>query len=141
MGFKNGKKLKRYISYKGKKLEVVIRHWNEFNALDENGNIVLDFVDNIGKDVSTDEDRMFVNLNGFSYIDRAGNRDLIERCWYEDDSGNEVTPNTITDEYLSSSIHKSIPHINDSNSIGNQKTIYKFIISCIHGVFCIVSIC
>ena len=104
-GFKDGKKLKRYISHKGKKLELVIRHWDEFNALDEKGNVILDFVDSTGRDVSTDEDHMFVDLNNFSYLDRAGNRILIERCWYEDDAGNEVEPDTITGEY------SDMPHV------------------------------
>ena len=105
VGFKDGKKLKRYISHKGRKLELVIRHWDEFNALDEKGNVILDFVDSTGRDVSTDEDHMFVDLNNFSYLDRAGNRILIERCWYEDEAGNEVTPDTITGEY------SDMPHV------------------------------
>ena len=63
VGFKNGKKLKRYISYKGKKLELIIRQWDQYNAIDEDGNVVLDFVNNNNKDVSTDEDHMFVDLN------------------------------------------------------------------------------
>ena len=104
-GFKDGKKLKRYISHKGKKLELVIRHWDEFNALDEKGNVILDFVDSTGRDVSTDEDHMFVDLNNFSYPDRAGNKILIERCWYEDEAGNEVEPDTITGEY------SDMPHV------------------------------
>ena len=83
VGFKDGKKLKRFISHKGKKLELVIRHWDEYNALDENGDVVLDFVDNMGRDVSTDEDRMFVDLNNFSYLDRSGKKIDIERCWYQ----------------------------------------------------------
>ena len=105
IGFKDVKKLKRYISHKGRKLELVIRHWDEFNAIDEKGNVILDFVDSTGRDVSTDEDHMFVDLNNFSYLDRAGNRILIERCWYEDDAGNEVTPDTITGEY------SDMPHV------------------------------
>src|SRR3712207_7449216 len=44
------------------------------NAIDEEGNVVLDFVDENGNDVSTDEDRMFVELNGYSYKDRTGKR-------------------------------------------------------------------
>ncbi len=104
-GFKDGKKLKRYISHKGKKLELVIRHWDEYNALDENGNVVLDFVDNTGRDVSTDEDHMFVDLNNFSYLDRSGTKIDIERCWYEDESGKEVEPDTITGEY------SDMPHV------------------------------
>ncbi len=104
-GFKDGKKLKRYISHKGKKLELVIRHWDEYNALDDKGNVVLDFVDNTGRDVSTDEDHMFVDLNNFSYLDRSGTKIDIERCWYEDESGKEVEPDTITGEY------SDMPHV------------------------------
>ncbi len=75
VGFRNGKKLKRFVSQEGKKLELVIRNWDDFNAINEEGNVVLDFVDENGNDVSTDEDRMFVELNGFSYKDRTGETD------------------------------------------------------------------
>lgn len=105
VGFRNGKKLKRYILLEGKKLEIVIRNWDDFNAIDEKGNVVLDFVDENGNDVSTDEDRMFVDLNGFSYKDRAKRLIKIERCWYEDEHGNEVEPDTITGEF------SDMPHV------------------------------
>lgn len=105
VGFRNGKKLKRYISLEGKKLEIVIRNWDDFNAIDEKGNVVLDFVDENGNDVSTDEDRMFVDLNGFCYTDRTGKKIRIERCWYEDEMGNEVEPDTVTGEY------SDMPHV------------------------------
>lgn len=105
VGFKNGKKLKRYISHKGKKLELIIRQWDQFNALDDNGNVVLDFVDSTGRDVSTDEDHLFVDLNQFSYLDRSGNMIVIDRSWYEDEAGNEVEPDTITGEY------SDMPHV------------------------------
>ena len=114
VGFKNGKKLKRYVSLaedseavipEGNKLELVIRNWDDDHALDAKGNIILDFVDKDGNDVSTDEDRMFVDLNGFSYLDRTGKRVHIERCWYEDDKGKEVEPDTITGEY------SDMPHV------------------------------
>lgn len=105
VGFKNGKKLKRFILHEGKKLEIVIRNWDDFNALDEKGDVVLDFVNENGTDVSTDEDRMFVDLNGFSYKDRTGREIKIDRCWYEDDNGNEVEPDTITGEY------SDMPHV------------------------------
>ena len=114
VGFKNGKKLKRYVSLapdsevvipEGNKLELVIRNWDDYHALDEKGNTILDFVDKDGNDVSTDEDRMFVDLNGFSYLDRTGKQVHIERCWYEDDKGKEVDPDTITGEY------SDMPHV------------------------------
>ena len=105
VGFKNGKKLKRYISHKGKKLELIIRQWDQFNALNDKGNVVLDFVDSTGRDVSTDEDHLFVDLNQFSYLDRSGNMIVIDRSWYEDEAGNEVEPDTITGEY------SDMPHV------------------------------
>lgn len=114
VGFKQGKKLKRFVSLvddpkntdgKVHKYEIVIRNWDDFNAVDQNGNVVLDFVDENGNDVSTDEDRMFVNLNGFSYKDRTGKQVKIERCWYEDEDGKEVEPDTITGEF------SDMPHV------------------------------
>lgn len=114
VGFKNGKKLKRYVSLapdsevvipEGNKLELVIRNWDDYHALDAKGNIILDFVDKDGTDVSTDEDRMFVDLNGFSYLDRTGKQVHIERCWYEDEDGKEVEPDTITGEF------SDMPHV------------------------------
>ena len=114
VGFKNGKKLKRYVSLapdsevvipEGNKLELVIRNWDDYHVLDAKGNIILDFVDKDGNDVSTDEDRMFVDLNGFSYLDRTGKQVHIERCWYEDDKGKEVEPDTITGEF------SDMPHV------------------------------
>ena len=105
VGFKDGKKLRRFILYEGKKLEIVIRNWDDFNAIDKDGNVVLDFVDEKGNDVSTDEDRMFVELEGFSYKDRAGKPITIGRCWYEDENGNEVEPDTVTGEY------SDMPHV------------------------------
>lgn len=105
VGFRNGRKLKRFISLEGKKLEIVIRNWDDFNAIDKDGNVVLDFVDENGNDVSTDEDRMFVDLNGYSYKDRTGRKILIQRCWYEDKHGNEVEPDTVTGEF------SDMPHV------------------------------
>ena len=105
VGFKDGKKLRRFILYEGKKLEIVIRNWDDFNAIDKDGNVVLDFVDEKGNDVSTDEDRMFVELEGFRYKDRSGKLITIGRCWYEDEKGNEVEPDTVTGEY------SDMPHV------------------------------
>ena len=105
VGFKDGRKLRRFILHEGKKLEIVIKNWDDFNAIDKDGNVVLDFVDEKGNDVSTDEDRMFVDLNGYSYKDRTGKLIRIDRCWYEDRDGNEVEPDTITGEY------SDMPHV------------------------------
>lgn len=105
VGFKDGRKLRRFILHEGKKLEIVIRNWDDFNAVDEKGNVVLDFVDENGNDVSTDEDRMFVDLDGYSYKDRMGKLVRIDRCWYEDERGNVVEPDTVTGEY------SDMPHV------------------------------
>lgn len=105
VGFKDGRKLRRFILHEGKKLEIVIKNWDDFNAIDKDGNVVLDFVDEKGNDVSTDEDRMFVDLNGYSYKDRTGKLIRIDRCWYEDRDGNEVEPDTVTGEY------SDMPHV------------------------------
>ena len=104
-GFKDGKKLKRFISYEGKKLEIVIRNWFDYNAIDEKGEVVLDFIDDQSRNLSIDEDGMFVDLNGFTYTKRTGGRVTIDRCWYEDEHGNEVEPDTITGEY------SDMPHV------------------------------
>ena len=105
VGFKDGRKLRHFILHEGKKLEIVIKNWDDFNAIDKDGNVVLDFVDEKGNDVSTDEDRMFVDLNGYSYKDRTRKLIRIDRCWYEDKDGNEVEPDTITGEY------SDMPHV------------------------------
>ena len=89
----------------GNKFELVIRNWDDYQAIDAKNNVILDFVDEKGNDVSTDEDRMFVDLNGFSYKDRTGKLVKIERCWYEDENGKEVEPDTITGEY------SDMPHV------------------------------
>ena len=104
-GFKKGKKLKRYLEYEGKKLEVIIRNWEDYAAIDDDGNVVLDFIDNSGINVSTDEDHMFIDLNGFRYLDISGRNIYISRSWYEDEEGNEVEPDTITGEY------SDMPHV------------------------------
>ena len=104
-GFKNGRKLKRYILYEGQKLRLFIRNWTDYEAVDDNGKVILDFVNNQGDYVSVDKDRMFVNLNGYSYIDMRGRNITITRSWYEDDEGHEVEPDTVTGEF------SDMPHV------------------------------
>ena len=104
-GFKNGRKLKRYVEYEGRKLRLFIRNWSDYEAVDERGKVVLDFVNNEGDNVSVDSDRMFVDLNGFSYTDINGREIKIARSWYEDDEGRVVEPDTITGEY------SDMPHV------------------------------
>lgn len=104
IGYKGGKKLKRYISYKGKKLELRYKNWIDYVALDGD-EVVLNFTDNKGNSTSIDQHGMFVDLNGYSYIDLNGKTVNIDRCWYEDDKGNEVVPDTITGEF------SDMPHV------------------------------
>ena len=104
-GYKNGKKLTRYILYNGKRLKLVTRYWVDYNAVDENGKVVLDFLDENSRNVSTDEDGMFVDLNKFMYKDMNGDLIIIDKAWYEDDEGNIVEPDTITGEF------SDMPHV------------------------------
>ena len=104
-GWKNGKKLKRYISFEGQKLRLIIKNWSDYTAVDEKGNVVLDFNNNNGENVSTDKDGMFVELDNFSYIDVNGQLIIIERSWYEDENGDEVEPDTVTGEF------SDMPHV------------------------------
>ena len=98
-GFKDGRKLTRYILWENKKLKLVIRNWNDYQAIDGAGNVIHDFVDYSSRNVSTDGDGMFVELNCFSYTDIHGNYIFIKKAWYEDDEGNVVEPDTITGEF------------------------------------------
>ena len=104
-GYKDGKKLNRYVLWNNRKLRLVIRSWRDYKALDESGNVVLDFIDCNSNNVSTDSDDMFVDLNGFTYLNGNKQEIRIDRCWYEDENGNEVEPDTITGEY------SDMPHV------------------------------
>lgn len=104
-GFKNGKKLTRYIQWNGQKLRLRTRQWSDFEAVDSKDKVVLDFINQEGRNVSTDEDNLPVDLNGFSYVDLEGKLIIIDRSWYEDETGKEVVPDTITGEY------SDMPHV------------------------------
>ena len=105
VGFRDGKKLKRFVQCGERKLRIVIRKWEDLVALDEKDRVILDFIDDKGRNISTDEDHMFVELDGLTYTDRQGRKVIIERSWWEDDQGNEVEPDTITGEY------SDMPHV------------------------------
>lgn len=104
-GFKNGKKLNRFISHDGRKLRIRIYGENDLWAVNDKEERVLDFTDSSEKPAAFDEDGMPKDLNGLSYIDMQGNLIIIEREWYEDDEGNEVEPDTITGEF------SDMPHV------------------------------
>ena len=104
-GYRKGKKLKRFISWNGQKLQLVIRGWEDYKGIDSNGKVVLDFIDENSNNVSTDDDGLFVELDGFRYVNREHKDIVIDRSWYEDDNGNVVEPDTITGEY------SDMPHV------------------------------
>ena len=85
VAWKNGRKLHHMIISDGRKLEIKIRMWDDYVALDPDGNVVLDFTDKNGNNVSTDADGMPVTLKGFSYVYREGRVVFIEDEFYEDD--------------------------------------------------------
>ena len=45
------------------------------------------------------------DLNGMSYVSERGELIVIDRCWYEDEDGNEVEPDCITGEF------SDMPHV------------------------------
>lgn len=110
-GFKDGKKLNWFISYKGSKLKL---YWEGVDTLKAEGKIldngkekeiILDFTGDDESNVAFDNDKMLVDLNEFSYISPTGEEHFIERVWWEDDRGNEVEPDTMTGEY------SDMPHV------------------------------
>lgn len=100
-GYKDGKKLRQYVSYNGRKLRLQFTQRCVAFAVDESNNNekVLFFEDKDGNDVAFDEDDSLKDLNNLVYEDADGNIIYIDRSWYEDDSGNEIVPDTITGEY------------------------------------------
>ncbi|MCI1741577.1 MAG: type IV secretory system conjugative DNA transfer family protein [Prevotella sp.] len=105
-GFRKGEKLRHYISScNGKKLLLVIRRWSDYEALDEKGHTVLDFVDSQSRNLSTDADGMFVELKGLEYTSKDGQSVRIEDSWYENCKGERVEPDSITGEY------SDMPHV------------------------------
>ena len=105
VGYRNGKKLKRYIEYNGQKLQVIIKQWHDYSAIDKDGVEVLDFTDEHSNNLSTDSDGMYVKLDGLTYTNMYHQKVHIKRSWYEDEDGNQVEPDTITGEY------SDMPHV------------------------------
>ena len=109
-GFCKGKKLKRYFHYtrtprygdmKEGTLQLAYKQWKDYAGVDKAGNIILDFYNEEWVNMSLDKDGMFVDLEGFSYLDSDGSLVNITETWYEDQQGNKVKPDTITGEYSS----------------------------------------
>lgn len=111
-GFYKGKKLRRFINWNGRKLEVITRYWKDLAAIDEAGRTVLDFVDDHRGNISCDEDGLLVSLEGLSYtatmeVDGELRPVCVKigREWWEDDDGKERIPDTFTGEF------SSMPHV------------------------------
>lgn len=104
-GYKNGKRLKRYILHNGEKLELRYKGWVDYEAVDAKGEVRLDFTDSQGNSMSIDQHGMFVSLEGYTYQDSNKNDVIISRSWYEDEKGQEVAPDTITGAY------SDMPHV------------------------------
>lgn len=108
IGYKKGKKLKHYFHYvrdlgNGKKeqgdLQLVYRNWTDWNGISDDGEIVLDFCNSDMVNVSVDENKLYVELEGLTYTDAEYCTVKITKSWYVDNRGNVVTPDAITGEY------------------------------------------
>lgn len=108
-GYLKGKKLQRHFHYvrerNGKKIAegdllLAYNSWYDWIGLNDEGETELDFNDETGRNVSIDENQLYVSLDGLSYKeDDMGTTVRITGSWYTDKLGNVVTPDTITGEY------------------------------------------
>ncbi len=110
VGFKNGRRLRRFIDSSEGILELKVYNKNSYYAVDKHGNVVLDFRQKdddtlLGKDISLDDDGLPIELENLSYVDLSGELRTIKRAWYVDEHGEEVEPDTITGEY------SDMPHV------------------------------
>ncbi|MCH5236488.1 MAG: type IV secretory system conjugative DNA transfer family protein [Muribaculaceae bacterium] len=108
-GFKNGKKLNRYVLHNRQKLRLKAYGENELRAYNDLGEEILDFLTTNGDgdevNVTVDSEGMPIDLNHLIYYDRTGHMIAIQRAWYEDEEGNEVEPDCITGEF------SDMPHV------------------------------
>lgn len=104
-GFKEGKPLHRVVEYQGERLYVITRKFSDYLAVRKGGEVVLDFIDHQGRNVSIDEDGVPVSLDHLSYMDSNNNMVLLGRSYYVDDKGIEQVPDTITGKY------SDMPHV------------------------------
>lgn len=103
-----GKKLKRFFRYtrtitigqvEEGTLQLVYKQWKDYAGVNAKGEVVLDFNNEDMVNMSLDSNGMFVELDGFSYVDSDSCLVNILETWYEDNKGNKVTPDTITGEF------------------------------------------
>lgn len=104
-GFKNGRKLKRYVLCEDEKLELKYFGEDDLGAYNKDGGHVLDFLGQDQKSVLVDKYGMQRDLNGLVYSDPNGKQIFIQKSWYEDENGDEVEPDTITGEF------SDMPHV------------------------------
>ena len=105
VGWLGGKKLNHYVMFGNQKLKVIIRNWHDYQLIDDFNNVIIDFIDNEGNNVSLDKDGLPVKLENFSYIDVNGQPIVLGREFYENEEGKEVVPDTMTGEY------SDMPHV------------------------------
>lgn len=109
VGFLKGKKLKRFFNYTRTNindveegtLQLVYKQWKDYAGIDKCGKVILDFNNDEWVNMALDKDGMYIDLDGFSYVDTDGCLVHIQDSWYEDDKGNKVKPDTITGEFSS----------------------------------------
>lgn len=108
MGYRKGKKLKRYFHYikddgNGDKeegeLRLVYKNWTDWKGVNEKGEVILDFDNEDMINVSVDENKLYVDLDGLTYKDADDYTITITKSWYVDNRGETVIPDTITGEF------------------------------------------
>lgn len=103
MGYKQGKKLRRFIDTSEGVLELKVYGLHSLYAVDREDRVILDFREYdgsvLGRDISMDEDGQPVELENLSYLDIGGELRTVKRMWYVDENGQEVEPDTITGEF------------------------------------------
>ena len=108
VGYRHGKKLHRFFHYtrmvsadhiEEGDLRLEYRNWTDYVGVNGKGEMIIDFTNDKFVNLSVDENKMFIDLDGFAYRDTDNCLVTITKTWYEDNKGNIVEPDTITGEY------------------------------------------
>lgn len=108
VAWRNGRKLRHFVHFRDRNLEIKIRRWDNVTGVDPNNpdNVVLTFTRKDMSNAAVDEDGMFIPLEGLAYDEINGMGEIIiDKEWYEDENGNVVEPDTISGEY------SDMPHV------------------------------
>lgn len=106
--YKNGNKLHRffhYVKYNNQSsieegdLLLAYRNWTDWVGMNSDGEVILDFNNEEVINVSVDNERNFVELDGLEYNDVDGNHIKITKSVIVDDNGDIAVPDTFTGEY------------------------------------------